>query len=95
MRFVRLNLTNKSFSFYKARGVAYTKLCPPVTPVALICCRCKEARTELQRQPLSGSCECMKVDLGDFASVQAFAKSALQQLQAQHKKIQILVNNAG
>ena len=95
MRFFRLNLTNKYVSFYKALSVAYTELCLPVTPVAVICCRCEEARTELQRQPLSGSCECMKVDLGDFASVRAFAKSALQQLQAQHKKIQILVNNAG
>ena len=59
------------------------------------CCRCEEARTELQQQPLPGSCECMKMDLGDFASVRAFANGALQQLQAHHKKIQILVNNAG
>lgn len=60
-----------------------------------ICCRCEEARTELQQQPLPGSCECLKMDLGDFASVRTFAHGALQQLQAQHKKIQILVNNAG
>ena len=66
--------------------------CLPGTP---ICCRCEEARTELQREPLPGSCECMKMDLGDFASVRTFAHGALQQLQAQHKKIQILVNNAG
>ena len=35
------------------------------------------------------------MDLGDFASVRAFANGALQRLQAQHKKIQVLVNNAG
>ena len=36
----------------------------------------------------------MRVDLGDFASVRAFAKGAVKQLQAQHQKIKILVNNA-
>ena len=34
------------------------------------------------------------MDLGDFASVRAFAKGAVKQLQAQHQKINILVNNA-
>ena len=43
---------------------------------------------------LPGSCECMRVDLGDFACVRAFAKGALGQLQAQHQKIKLLVNNA-
>ena len=43
---------------------------------------------------LPGSCECMRVDLGDFASMRAFAKRALGQLQAQHQTIQLLINNA-
>ncbi len=58
------------------------------------CCRCEEARSELKQRSLPGSCECMRVDLGDFASVRAFAKGAVKQLRAQHQKIKILVNNA-
>ena len=73
----------------------YTACHPACSLKKPICCRCEEAKAELQRQPLPGSCECMKMDLGDFASVRAFANGALKQLQAQHKKIQILVNNAG
>lgn len=74
-------------------------LCPGMPPRPLrrrqIFRRCEEAREELKRRQLAGSCECMKVDLGDFASVRAFAKGLLKHLDMEHKKIKLLINNAG
>jgi short-subunit dehydrogenase len=57
--------------------------------------RCEEARRELKQRHLAGSCECMKLDLGDFSSVRTFARGVAKLLQEQQKKLKILVNNAG
>jgi len=37
----------------------------------------------------------MRVDVGDFGSVRAFARGVVKQLQAQQQKVKLLVNNAG
>ena len=58
-------------------------------------CRCEEARADLISRSLTGSCECSRLDLGDFASVRAFASATRQSLQSQNKQLTLLINNAG
>ena len=56
---------------------------------------CEEARTELGQRGLPGSCECSRLDLGDFSSVRQFAAATRQRVRQTKRPIDILVNNAG
>lgn len=64
--------------------------------------RCAAAKAELDARPgLNGSCECQRLDLGDYQSIRRFASSlgpperAQDAAQPPPPRIHTLVNNAG